>query len=433
MKLHIIQPTTYTANGRLFQTRSRWVIGLTLPYLAALTGSGVDVKLTDERLGNVNFEDECDLVAITVMTRSAKRAYEIAERYRNNGKKVVMGGFHVSFNPDEAKEHCDAIFIGEAENTWQDMLRDYRRGRLKDIYKSDKFHNLKNLPLPRYDLLELRKYKVKFLPVQTSRGCPFVCNFCEVSHMYGNSYRFRPHDEVIDEIKASGLKHVQFIDDNFAANREYTLGLLERLRHLNIKWTCLWTIRNSSDAELVARAKKSGCYHINMGIESVNEESIKDMGKRQNMVSEYKRSLNLLNKEKMFYSLNFIFGWDSDERTTFADTLKFITKHKVPLAFFSVLFPQKGTKIYQRLADDNRIINNKPFDGMNQQCIFTPKNMTTDELESGMWSTYRDFYSIRSIIKRILFVPRTAYTHIFISNLLFRRASNLLKSPLDYY
>ena len=433
MKLHIIQPTTYTVGNNLFQTRSRWVIGLTLPYLAALTDNRFDIKLTDERLESVDFSKDYDLVAITVMTRSSKRAYEIAEIYRKRGIKVVMGGFHVSFHPDEAAKHCDAIFLGEAEKTWHAMLDDFIAGNLKAVYKCDEFHDLSSLPFPRYDLLDLKKYKVKFLPVQTSRGCPFVCNFCEVSHMYGSSYRFRPQDEVISEIKHSGLKRVQFIDDNFAANREYTLGLMAKLKPLKIRWTCLWTIKNSADEELVEKAKASGCFHINMGIESINEDSIKDMGKRQNKVSEYTKSLNLLNKKRMFYSLNFIFGWDSDEKSTFRNTLRFITDHKVPLAFFSMLFPQKGTKIYQHLASEDRIITGSPFKGTNQRCIFKPKNMSGHELEDGMWKTYQSFYSITSILRRVVMYPRDAYMHIFLSNIIFRSASKILKSPLDYY
>ena len=232
IKLHIIQPTTYTVEKNLFQTRSRLVIGLTLPYLAALTDDRFDIKLTDERLESIDFSKDYDLVAITVMTRSSRRAYEIAEIYRNRGIKVVMGVFHVSFRPDEAAKHCDSIFIGEAENTWNVMLDDYVSGTLKDVYKCDEYHDLGNLPFPRYNLLDLKRYKVKFLPVQTSRGCPFACNFCEVSHMYGSSYRFRPQDEVISEIKQAGLKHIQFIDDNFAANREYTIEPTHKLKKL---------------------------------------------------------------------------------------------------------------------------------------------------------------------------------------------------------
>lgn len=433
MKLHIIQPTTYNIDGSLFQTSTRWVIGLTLPYLAGLTGPGVDIKLTDERLEGINFNEEYDLIAITVMTRSSKRAYEIAEIYRRKGKKVIMGGFHVSFNPDEAKRHCDSIFIGEAENTWQEMLNDFRSGSLKDVYQSNHFHDLKDLPHPRLDLLDLNKYKIKFLPVQTSRGCPFVCNFCEVSHMYGGSYRFRPADEVIAEIKGQGLRHVQFIDDNFAANRDYTINLIKKLTPLKIKWTCLWPIKDSADEELLDLAKESGCYHINMGIESINEESIKNMGKKQNKVPEYRKSLNLLNRKGLFYSLNFIFGWDSDDASTFSKTLNFIKENRVPLAFFSILFPQKGTKIYKFLKEEGRIIGGMPFEGRNQKAIFKPKNMTTDELEAGLWKIYRGFYSIPSILKRVFLRPRIAYIHILISNLIFRKASKMLQSPLDYY
>lgn len=433
MRLHIIQPTTYNSNGALFQTRKRWVIGLTLPYLAGLTGVGIDIKLTDERLESIDFNEEHDLIAITVMTRSSKRAYEIARLYRAKGKKVVMGGFHVSFNPDEAKRHCDAIFIGEAEDTWHEMLKDFESGSLKEVYKSSEFHNLRNLPFPRYDILDLNRYKIKFLPIQASRGCPHVCNFCEVSYMYGNRYRFRPVEEVLEEIKRSGLKKVQFVDDNFAANRRYTIDLIERLIPLKIKWTCLWPIKNSSDEELLDLAKRSGCYHINMGIESISEESIKDMGKKQNMVSEYVKSLSLLNKKGIFYSLNFIFGWDSDDKFTFLKTLNFLKNNKVPLSFFSILFPQKGTKIYEFLDKDNRIIGDNPFEALHQKCIFEPKKMTIKELECGVQKMYKDFYSISSILRRALFTPRDAYMHILITNFIFLKASKMLKSPLDYY
>lgn len=433
MKLHIIQPTTYDCDGNLFQTKSRWVIGLTLPYLAGLTDATIDVKLTDERLSSIDFDEQFDLVAITVMTRSSKRAYDISEKYRKMGVKVVMGGFHVSFNPEESKDNCDAIFVGESENTWNEMLEDFRSGKLKPEYKSSEFHDLVNLPVPRYDLLDLKKYKVKFLPVQTSRGCPYVCSFCEVSHMYGSKYRFRPVDEVIEEIKRSKLKHVQFIDDNFAANREYTFSLLKRLAPLKIKWTCLWTIKNSADEELVELAKRSGCYHINMGIESINEKSIQDMCKKQNSVSEYVKSLAILNRKKIFYSLNFIFGWDSDNKSSFVKTFDFIVQNKVPLAFFSILFPQKGTKIYQQLKSEDRIIGEDSFVGRNQKCVFEPKNMTVRELESGMWNLYQSFYSISSILKRVIFIHRPAYVYIFFSNIIFRKAVKVMKSPLDYY
>ena len=208
---------------------------------------------------------------------------------------------------------------------------------------------------------------------------------------------------------------------------------MERLKPLKIRWTCLWTIKNSADEELVEKAKESGCFHINMGIESIKENSIKDMGKRQNSVSEYTKSLNILNRKKMFYSLNFIFGWDSDEKSTFRNTLRFITDHKVPLAFFSMLFPQKGTKIYQHLANENRILKGSPFKGTNQRCIFQPKNMSAHELEEGLWKTYKSFYSIFSILRRVIMSPKDAYMHIFFSNIIFHRASKILKSPLDYY
>lgn len=433
MKIHILQPTGYNPAGTLFQTRTRWVIGMTLPYLAALVPNQHEVKVTDERLQDIDFTEKYDLVAITTFSHASKRAYEIARRYREKGTKVVMGGWHVSFRPQEALEHCDAVVIGEGEEMFPKLIEDLETGTLKGYYQAEGFHDLKGLPIPKYDTLPLKKYKAKFYPVQTSRGCPFRCDFCEVAQLYGSRFRFRPIDEVIEEIKYTGVKGIQFVDDNFSANRRYTKELMEKLIPLRVKWTCLWTVEASRDEELVRLAKKSGCFHINMGVESICPDSLKETNKRQNIVEHYRDAFRVLNQNGIFYSLNFIFGFDSDTKPLFNETVTFCVQNKVPIAFFSVLCPRLGTKRWDRLKQEGRLLSEDQSFFRGETCIFKPKNMQPDELEQGVWMTYRNFYSLPSILKRVAFQPKKGYMNILLSNLYFLWAVRRKKSPLDYY
>jgi len=195
---------------------------LTLLYLAGLTPKDVEVCIVDELVEDVDFKAECDLVAITTFTSQAIRAYDIADKFREAGKKVVMGGIHVSALPDEAKEHADSIIIGEADYLWEGVVEDFSNNRLQPIYKCTKFHDLKSLPVPRYDLVKRNNYMASMMPVQASRGCPHNCEFCTVTEFFGGSYRFRPVDDVIRDVKASGSKSIFFVDNNIIANRAYS-------------------------------------------------------------------------------------------------------------------------------------------------------------------------------------------------------------------
>ncbi len=433
MKIHIIQPTGYNPDGTLYQTRTRWVIGMTLPYLAALVPGHHEVRVTDERLQNIDFNEKYDLVAITTFSHASKRAYEIARIYREKGTKVVMGGWHVSFRPEETLKHCDAVVIGEGEDMFPEVIEDVEKGTLKTRYQADDFHDLKGLPFPRYNTLPLKRYKAKFYPVQTSRGCPFRCDFCEVAELYGSRFRFRPIDEVIEEIKQSEVKNIQFVDDNFSANRRYTKELMEKLIPLGIKWTCLWTVEASRDREFVNLAKRSGCFHINMGVESISPESLKETNKKQNKVEHYADAFRVLDEYEIFYSLNFIFGFDSDTSALFEETVSFCVNNKVPMAFFSVLCPRLGTKRWDRLKEEGRLLTEDQSFFRGETCVFEPANMEPDELEQGVWNTYRSFYSLPSIFKRVAFQSRKGYWDILLSNLYFHFGLRHQKSPLDYY
>ena len=304
MRILLVQPTTKYPNLKPLRSKTRWLVGITLPYLAGLTPKGIQVDLVDDRLLPIPYHREYDLVGITATCATAERAYEIAAEFRQRGRQVVMGGFHVSLHPEEALEHCDAVVVGEAESVWAEVLEDAGVKRLKSRYQASEFHDLVGLPRPRLELLDYRRYRVKILPTQTSRGCPYHCAFCEVPIVYGHTYRRRPLDEVIAEIKANvritGLKNIYFIDDNLTGHREYAKDLFKALKPLNLKWSCLWTINTSRDEDLLDLAKGSGCNHVNIGIENVCQESISSIEKVQNPVAEYEWLLGRLKERGSF-------------------------------------------------------------------------------------------------------------------------------------
>lgn len=218
-KLLIVQPTYYRSKSdcSLYKTKSRTLTGLTLPYLAALTPPEWDMELVDEQLTDIDFDASVDLVAITAWTINSFRAYDIARRFRDRGIPVIMGGPHTFFHSDETAEHCDAVGIGEGEDIWPIMLRDAATGTLQKFYRASAPYDLKGLPLPRYELMNHRGSPwAQTYSVQSSRGCPFKCDFCSERFYMGTRYRFRPVQEIVDEIRRIKAKNIFFSDSMFA-------------------------------------------------------------------------------------------------------------------------------------------------------------------------------------------------------------------------
>mgnify|MGYP005841265723 CR=1 FL=1 len=437
MRILLVQPTTKYPDRRPLRSRTRWLVGITLPYLAGLTPKDVAVDLVDDRLSPLPYDRHYDLVGITCTCATSPRAYEIAGEFRRRGVPVVMGGFHVSLHPEEAMEHADALVVGEAESVWKELLEDARYRRLKRRYQAADFHDLTGLPRPRLELLDYRCYRLKIIPTQTSRGCPYHCAFCEVPIVYGHTYRRRPLGEVIEEIKANvhltGLRNIYFIDDNLTGHRDYARDLFRALRPLNLKWSCLWTINTSRDEELLDLAKKSGCYHVNIGIENVCQDSIASIHKVQNPVREYEELLGRLTKRGIFYSLNFMFGLDGDHPELFEETLAFLERIKAPMAFFNVATPRQGTPMWEQLQAEGRVHNPEAERYLGMICNFYPRHMTPEECEQGVWRCFKKFYSFRSIFRRLLWPPNRYIFQGLPSNLFFHWSAKRHIDPVDFY
>jgi radical SAM superfamily enzyme YgiQ (UPF0313 family) len=404
-KILIIQPSHYVSkNDRtVFKSRMRALVPLTLPYLAALTPKDWDVTLVDEQLQDIDFNAKPDLVAITSWTVHSIRGYDVARKFRDQGIPVIMGGPHVWFHPEEASKHCDAIGIGEGEPIWAKMLEDAAAGQLQKVYQAPQMKSISDLPLPRWDMLDLRKYgPFKTFSLMSSRGCPMQCEFCSERLYLGGGFRVRPVEDVIADIKHTGSKNVFFGDSDFGGKRAHAMALMEAMIPLKLRWSALWTSFLCYDDEYMDIAQRSGLLHVNMGIESISPETLKGMNKKFNKVEKYSEMLANLRRRGISYSLNFIFGWDTEQQGVFEHTLEFLHKEKVPVAYFNILCPEKGTMFFEKMKADDRILRLEDigrFPG--EFCHIKPKNFSAEEIEKNVQDMYLKFYSWKSMLKRL--------------------------------
>ncbi len=381
--------------------RAFWYPKLSLPTIAAYTPPDVEVRILDECVEDINFDIDVDLVGISVMTYLAPRAYEIAREFRRRGIKVVLGGIHPSMCPDEAKEHADSVVIGEAESTWPMLVEDFKRGELKPFYIERNLHDLKELPVPRRDLLKQDAYWTTNV-VQTSRGCPFACDFCTVTIFGGNKFRLRPIKEVIREVESLGKDFIVFVDDNIAGNKAYAKELFKALAPLKINWGSQASITMTRDPELLELAAKSGCTALFIGVESISEENLLSANKKFNKVSRFREDFKKFHDYGILIMTGMIFGFDNDDESVFERTVEFLAENRIELAMFNILTPLPGTELYKRMNAQGRIIDRdwSKYDG--RHVVFKPKLMSPETLQEGFYWAYHKFYSTSSIFKRLL-------------------------------
>ena len=392
MKLELIAPKESGGGGKLAPK-------LGLLTVAGLTPPDIEVSLVDENVEEIDFNKEVDLVGITAMTSTAIRAYEIADIFRKKGKCVVLGGLHPSTIPEEAAQHADSVIIGEAEGIWTKLLTDYKAGKLNKFYQRKEWAGLRNLPIPRRDLIKSKSY-VLSNTVQTSRGCPFSCSFCSVSFFFGNTYRFRPIEDVVDEVKSLKGKYLFFVDDNIVGNRQRAKKLFKALIPYGKKWISQATTTFAYDEELLKLAAKAGCTAMFIGYESLSPASLKEVGKSFNVVQHYKEGIQRMHDYGILVHGAFMFGFDHDDISIFERTVKFVNDAKIDSASFSILTPFPGTPLYQRLIRENRIIT-EDWSKYSGDVVFKPKLMSPEVLSEGCKWAWKACYSYKSILTRL--------------------------------
>jgi len=418
MKLVLIAPK-WPENSLWGQIYFRFPY-LALTNLAALAGEDWKISILDENVEPIDFSAFPDLVAISIMTPLAKRGYEIADSFRKKGVPVVLGGIHPTMMSTEAKTHANAVVLGEAEEIWPQLLDDFKRGNLKSFYKHEKVCNLSGLPIPKRDLLNRKAYFF-VNTIQTTRGCPFNCDFCSVTTFFGQSYRTRPVEEVIHEIDQMESGFLFFVDDNIAGSPMYAKKLFRALIPLNIKWFSQASLSIVKDRELLDLARRSGCKGLFIGFESLSQESLKAMGKSINRVDKYKEAIKRVHDYGIGIQGSFIFGTDYDDTSVFSDVLRFIERTRLEAVIFSILTPFPGTRVYKTMLQEHRILHTdwEKYD-MNH-VVYKPKKITPRQLQEGFNWAYKKLYGYRSILKRLFPFSRNGL-FFSIQNYGFRKA-----------
>ena len=377
---------------------------LAIAQLASLTPKDIKLEFFDDRVEEIDYQTDTDLVAINIETYTAKRAYEIARKFRERGKKIIMGGFHATLNPDEVIQHADIVLVGEAENIWDQIIKDFRNNNLQKKYQSEVRPKLDGL-IPDRSIYKDKKY-LKLGLVEAGRGCYYNCNFCSVTNFYNHSYTPRSIKDIVKEIKQLDNKYYFFVNDNICADFKYAKELFRALIPLKIKWVSQASINIARDEELLDLMKKSGCIAVLIGFESLDTESLKEMQKPAiNRTDIYDKSIKKIYKYGINIYATFVFGYTEKDEKIFEQTYQFAKKHKFLLVAFNHLVPFPGTPLYKKLDQENKLIYKKwwlePHFRFGD-VAFRPDNISPEKL-AGLCHIYRrEFYSLSSLWRRLL-------------------------------
>jgi radical SAM superfamily enzyme YgiQ (UPF0313 family) len=407
IRIALISPKgpLYRHRGGVFRKSLRYQ-PLTLTTLAALVPAemNAELRLFDEGICDVPLDLETDVVALTVITGTAKRAYELADHFRSAGKTVVLGGPHVTLIPEDASPHADAIVVGYAEDSWPQLLRDFTSGELKPRYDQGSALDLADRPFPRRELLPSHRYLTNNV-FEATRGCIHACEFCVVPTAWGRKPYQKPVDQVVADVRQHGARKLIFVDLNIIADREYALRLFRALTPLRVQWYGLATVLLVRDKELLEAAAASGCKGLLMGLESISRENLRQSRKGFNTPEQYAELVEALHQHGIALQGCFVFGLDHDEPGVFLETAEFAVQAKIDLPRFAIVTPFPNTALYKRLESEGRILtrNWELYDG--QHVVFQPRKLSVRELQEGAELAWKHAYSFRSIARRISASP----------------------------
>ncbi len=398
-----------------------------LAVLAGLTPSDIQVSIQDENIEKIDYDEQVDLVGITVIVQTANNAFRIADEYRRRGITVFMGGIFPEACPEQCLEHADSVVLSEVEEIWEDILEDFKSGTYKKVYKAENRPEIKGLPLPRHDLLKNKKGYLTNNLIMTSKGCINRCEFCSAGKHWQGQVKTKDIEDIIAEIKLLDMNEpILFIDDNLIWNPEYAKSLFRSIIPLRIKWVCCGACVDSiEDIELVELAKQSGCISTLLGFETINERALKKSRKGFNKVEKYKNTIDLFHSVGIAVQGTFIFGLDEDNTESFKTTVKFIEDSELDMVTFNLLYPYPGTPFRERLKRENRLIEDKnEWENFSyKHLMFHPKNMSYEELcENFEWISKR-LASKKLCAKRIYeaVLNNRAPEHVFHQNINLRK------------
>ena len=397
MKVTFIRPNLYDDRS------SDAMEPLCFAILKALTPDTIETRFYDERLEAIPLDEDTDLVAMTVETYTARRAYQIADEYRRRKIPVVIGGYHPTFLPDEGLQHADAVVKGDAEGIWQQVLKDAQAGNLQKVYENAEFPSLAGV-IPDRSIFAGKKYAPMGL-VQYSRGCKFNCSFCSIRAFYGSNLRQRPVADVVEDIRRSGRRHIFIVDDNIFVDVAKARELFEALIPLKIKWSCQVSIDVARDPDLIELMARSGCISALIGFESLSAESLKEIKKGWNVKwQSYDESIAVFKSAGIMIYGTFVFGCEHDKVEDFDAAVDFAIHHKFLLANFNPLTPTPGAPLFDRMQKEGRLLHEKWWldpEFNYGDATMRPLNMSASDLTEGCFKARRKFNTMHAILRRL--------------------------------
>lgn len=366
----------------------------------AITPKKHKIEILNERYDCIDFEKPYDIVHINFTSSSSQRAYEIADTFRKKNVTVVLSGLHASALPDEAQRHADSILLGLGELNWLRLLDDFEKKQLQPLYH----------PLPYDDSVRIPATQVT-LPgvvisgaIEATRGCPYHCLFCREGQLPGGSQFYkRPVAEVISEIQQLPQKTFTFYDTSLTIDPAYTKALFTQMKPLHKKFSCNGNVDVlAADPELVRLSKEAGCVSWLIGFESVSQQTLDDIGKKTNTVIAYQQAVQNIHENHMLVIGCFVLGFDTDTTAIFDETLRVVKDLKMDIVDFLVFTPFPGTLLYEKLDREGRILTKQWSEYNMKNVVFTPKNMTPEELHQGIKSLYNSFYSAPYTLRRVV-------------------------------
>lgn len=438
MKILLINPAKYDEEGNREVYRFGTIPPSGLIALASRIRKfrNVQVRIIDEWIEDIPFEEDFDLVGIsTLFSASFPRVASVSKRFRERGIPVVLGGTHATCAPSEAAAVADSVVLGEGEGLFEELVSDMLRGSgMKREYRREGFLDLEREPYvePDYSLVNLEKYlkvglcsRTNIFPVQTSRGCPMNCGFCSIHITAGRKPRYKPVGNVVKEIlhlkSRYGAKYFGLYDDNLTLDPARFEELAKELKNLDIRFWCQVSSTILRKPEMVELLAKAGCVSALIGVESINQDSLQEVSKTFNDTRAYREMFAVFRKCRVTAMASMIFGFDHDTADVFSDSVAFLNWCKVPRALFNILVPFPGTALYASMSAEGRVeeTNLSLYDVAH--VVFRPKLMTREQLEEGFWRAFRQFYRLGPIVRRVVCTGNSSRLYTLFGSLTFRR------------
>ena len=372
---------------------------LGLATLAGYLDADDTAEIRDEHVEGLNLDDEPDLVVIQVYITSACRAYAMADHYRARGVYVVLGGLHVTSLPDEAMVHADSVCLGPGEDTWPDFLRDFRAGSPRARYVS-KTRTLLGVPPIRRDLIRRNLYLVPN-SIVVSRGCPHRCDFCykEAFFAGGTSFYTQTVDDALAEIERLPGRHLYFLDDHLFGHKHFAASLFDGMAGMGRLWQAAGTVQAVLQPGLLEKAVAAGLRSLFVGFETLSQQNLHDHQKPQNLNRDYTAAIRRLHDLGVMVNGSFVFGMDGDGPDVFARTVEWAVSQGIETATFHILTPYPGTLLHQRMEQSGRMLHRHWDRYDTRHVVYRPARLSTEQLETGYWRAYEEFYTWRSIMR----------------------------------